>query len=80
MSGEDFKNGDFCVDLVFSVAEIAIIRVFPRLLEIKRKKVIDTGLFGFFKDFGRSYWTVSLDIGRFEKETLPINFLNQMYR
>jgi len=29
-----------------------------------------------FQGFGRSYWTVSLDIGRFEKETLPINFLN----
>jgi len=29
-----------------------------------------------FQGFGTSYWTVSLDIGRFEKETLPINYLN----
>jgi len=34
--------------------------------------------FMIFQGFGKSYWTVSLDIGWFVK-SLSINFLYQMY-
>jgi len=59
--------------------KLQLIKGFRVYLEIKRKRSWLIPDFMVFQGFGRSYWTVSLDIGWFGQETLSINFLNQMY-